>query len=114
MANQRAPIEKIIRKPLLLSKFKKMLDHIISLETNEDYFSELFEAKLSNRLIYDITNINRNEYIKTKTSVVNKEFHRILDEYQDSLIGNKKYTFEFKELPIEDIFGRVIEVQVNF
>ena len=66
-----APIEKIIRKPLLLSKFKKMLDHIISLETNEDYFSELFEAKLSNRLIYDITNINRNEYIKTKICIPN-------------------------------------------
>ena len=54
------------------------------------------------------------EDIKTSVSVVNQEFHKILAEYQDSLIGNKKYTFEFKELPIEDIFGRVIEVQVNF
>ena len=54
------------------------------------------------------------EDIKTKTSVVNKEFHRILAEYQDSLIGNKKYTFEFKELPIEEIFGQITEFQVNF
>ena len=54
------------------------------------------------------------EDIKANVEVVNRELHKILAEYQDSLIGNKKHTFEFKELPIEDIFGRVIEVQVNF
>jgi len=44
---------------------------------------------------------------------VNQEFNKILAGYQDSLIGNKKCTFEFKELPI-DIFGRVTDVQVRF
>jgi len=52
--------------------------------------------------------------IKESVVVVNQEFHKILAEYQDSLIGNKKYTFEFKESPIVDIFGRVFDVQVNF
>ncbi len=42
-------------------------------------------------------------------AVVNQEFRKILAEYQDSLIGNKKYTFvEFNE-PIIKIFGRVTE-----
>jgi len=60
------------------------------------------------------------EDIKTSVAVVNQEFHKILSELvigyslnQGSLIGDIKYTFEFKELPIEDIFGRVIDVQVN-
>ena len=49
-----------------------------------------------------------------KTNIERIEFHKILAVYKDSLIGNKKYILEFKELPIEDIFGRVIEFQVNF
>jgi len=53
-------------------------------------------------------------YIKASVKVVNQEFIKILAEYQDSLIDNKKYTFEFKDMPIEDIFGRVFDVQVNF
>ena len=49
------------------------------------------------------------EDIKASVAVVNQEFHKILAEYHDSLIGNKEFTFKFKELPIEDIFGRVID-----
>ena len=52
--------------------------------------------------------------IKTSIEFVNQEFHKILAEYQNSLIGNKKYTFEFVELPIEDIFGRVFDCEVSF
>ena len=47
-------------------------------------------------------------------TVVNQEFHKILVEYQDNLIGNKKCTFEFIESQVEDIFGRVFDFQVNF
>jgi hypothetical protein len=71
-----------------------------------------------NELIAQFDNLELNdkkfEDIKASVAVVNQEFHKILAEYQDSLIGNKKYTFEFKELPIEDIFGRVTDVQVRF
>ena len=52
--------------------------------------------------------------IKTSVAAVNQEFHKMLAVYQDSLIGNKEYTFDFKESPIEDIFGRVTDVRVNF
>ena len=54
------------------------------------------------------------EDIKANVEVVNRELHKILAEYQGSLIGNKKYTFEFKESPVEEIFGRVTDFQVNF
>jgi hypothetical protein len=65
---------------------------------------------------FDILEFNDKKFedIKASVAVVNQEFHKILAGYQDSLISNKKYTFEFKELPIEDIFGRVSDVQVNF
>ena len=52
--------------------------------------------------------------IKKSVTVVNQEFHKILVEYQDNLIGNKKCTFEFIESQVEDIFGRVFDFQVNF
>jgi len=54
------------------------------------------------------------EDIKANVAVVNQEFHKILAKYHDSLIGNKEFTFKFKELPIEDIFGRVIDFTVSF
>ena len=53
------------------------------------------------------------EDIKASVAVVNQEFHKILAEYQESLISNKKYTFEFKESQIENIFGRVIDCNVS-
>jgi len=44
---------------------------------------------------------------------VNLKFNKILTEYNDSLIDNKKYAFEFEELKIEDVFGRVTDCEVN-
>jgi len=71
-----------------------------------------------NQLIaqFDILEFNDKKFedIKASVAVVNQEFNNILAEYQDSLISNKKCTFEFKELSIEDIFGRVTDVQVRF
>ena len=49
------------------------------------------------------------EEIKNNATVLNKEFCKILTEYQDSLTENKTYSFEFKEMPIEDIFGRLYD-----
>ena len=64
---------------------------------------------------FDTLEINDKKFedIKASVAVVNQEFHKILAEYHDSLIGNKKYTFELKELPKEDIFGRVIDCTVS-
>ena len=54
------------------------------------------------------------EDIKASVAVVNREFNKIPAVYQESLTGNKDYTFDFKESQIEDIFGRLTDVQVKF
>ena len=54
------------------------------------------------------------EEIRSKATVLNKEFCNIITEYQDSLVENKNYSFEFKELQIEDIFGCLIDYSVIF
>ena len=38
----------------------------------------------------------------------------LITEYQDSLVENKKHSFEIKEIPIEDIFRRLIDHKVIF
>ena len=68
-------------------------------------------AKLTTQ--FDTLDNNDKKFEDHKAYVVNQELHKILAEYQDSQIGNK-FTFEFKELPIEDIFGRLHVFQVNF
>jgi hypothetical protein len=54
------------------------------------------------------------EDIKAIVSVVNQESHNRLAEYQVYLIGCKDYTFEFNEMSVEDIFGRVFDFTVSF
>jgi len=54
------------------------------------------------------TNEKKFEDIKASVAVVNQEFHKILAEYQDNLLDDRSYTFEFEESRIENIFGRVI------
>ena len=55
-------------------------------------------AKLTTQ--FDTLDNNDKKFEDHKAYVVNQELHKILAEYQDSQIGNK-FTFEFKELPIE-------------
>jgi len=91
----------------------KLSKEINKIDTDiEKYKVELKKSMLR----FDTLEFNDKKFedIKTSVAVLNKEFRKILAEYQDSVIGNKKYTFEFEELPIEDIFGRVTNVQVNF
>ena len=67
-------------------------------------------------VVFDTMEFNDEKFEEIKSSVedVNQEFRLILDEYQDSLVGNEKYTFQFNELPIEDIFGHLVHFEVNF
>jgi len=120
-----------IRREDLKFKIDTYSDEIIkSVETNQMNLIKLSKEvnKITtniektkdevNKLIaqFDTLEFNDKKFedIKTNVAVVNKELHWILAEYQDSLIGKKKYTFGFKESKIEDIFGRVTDVQVNF
>jgi len=120
-----------IRREDLKFKIDNYSDEIIkSVETNQinliKLSKEVNQIKTNiekskdklNKLITQFDTLEFNdkkfEEIQASVALVNKEFHKILAEYQDSLIGNKKYTFGFKKSQIEDIFGRVTDVQVNF
>lgn len=59
-------------------------------------------------------NDERFEELKKGVSVVNQDCCQKIDEYNSSLIDNKKYTFLFDESSIEDIFGRLIDSVVRF
>ena len=37
--------------------------------------------------------------------VLNDNFTKVLGEYNDSLLGFNKYSFDFKEIDIKDVFG---------
>ena len=65
-------------------------------------------------LQFDTLEFNDEKFGNIKASVadVNLKFNKILTEYNDSLIDNKKYAFEFEELKIEDVFGRVTDCEV--
>jgi len=121
----------VIRREDLKFKIDKYSDEIIksveldqmnliklSKESNQLTTNIEKSRKDLNELIaqFDILEFNDKKFedIKASVAVVNQEFQKILAEYQDSLIGNNKYTFDFKESPIEDIFDRVFDVQVNF
>ena len=70
-----------------------------------------------NKLIIQFDSLEINDKkikdVKANVAVVNQILYKILAEYQVNLIGNKDYTFEFEESRIEDIFGRVIDLQVS-
>jgi hypothetical protein len=120
----------VIRRDNLKIKIDKYSEEIIkSVELNQKNYIKLSKEvnkiteniekskKDLNELIsrFDTLEFNDEKFkdIKISVAAVNQEFHKMLAVYQDSLIGNKEYTFDFKESPIEDIFGRVTDVQVN-
>ena len=70
-------------------------------------------SKLSTQFDTLEFNDTKLEEFKASVIVVNEEFHKILAEYQYNLIGNKDYTLYFEDSQIEDIFGRVFDLQVS-
>ena len=70
-------------------------------------------SKLSTQFDTLEFNDTKLEEFKASVIVVNEEFHKILAEYQNNLIGNKDYTLYFEDSQIEDIFGRVFDLQVS-
>ena len=103
-------IKSVETNQMNLIKLSKEVNQItINIEKSKDELNKLITQ-------FDTLEFNDKKFedIKTNVAVVNQEFHKIPAEYQDSLIGKTKYTFEFMESQIEDIFGRVTDVQVNF
>ncbi len=42
---------------------------------------------------------------------LNESFCKVLEEYKESSLGFSKYSFDFKEIDIKDIFGSLIETE---
>jgi hypothetical protein len=57
---------------------------------------------------FDTFEIDENKFESIKRGVVgvNGKFDKIILDYNNALIENKKYSFGFDEIPIADIFGR--------
>ena len=121
----------VIRRDGLKIEIDNYSNQIIkSVELNQKNFIKL--SKEVNKIIENINKLKKEfnelnaqfdtlefndkkfEDIKASVAVVNREFNKIPAVYQESLTGNKDYTFDFKESQIEDIFGRLTDVQVKF
>ena len=53
----------------------------------------------------------KSEAIKQRVVGVNEKFDKIILDYNNALIGNKKYSLRFNEIPIADIFGRFYDTK---
>ena len=101
-------IKSIESNQLNCIKLSKEVDRLTSdIEKFKQELNELVDR-------FDTFEINDAKFtdIKQSVTVLNDSFTKILEEYNDSLIGNKEYTFKFKDIEIEDIFGR-LEVYGN-
>jgi hypothetical protein len=87
-----------------LSKESKRLSTEIE-ESKEDL------TKLIDR--FDTFEIDEKKFeeIRQSLSILNGDMSRKLSEYKDSIIGEKDYTFEFKEIDIKGLFGSFKEVE---
>ena len=56
---------------------------------------------------FDTFEIDEKKFENIKNGVVdvNQHFLKIINDYNYSLVGNTKYLFSFKEIPIADVFG---------
>lgn len=120
-----------VRREDLKFKVDKYSDNIIkSLDDQQMNFIELskeinqIREKINQSKTYlnefvlqfDKMEFNDKKFEEVRKGVenVNHQFCEIIEEFNDSLICNKKFTFKFDELAIEDIFGRLNTVDVSF
>lgn len=63
---------------------------------------------------YETLEIDDKKFKDTKQSadILTGENNKKIMEYKESLIGNKKYIFEFTDKPMVEVFGKVIECKV--
>ena len=97
-------IESTKENCIKLSKESKRLSTEIE-ESKEDL------TKLIDR--FDTFEIDEKKFeeIRQSLSILNGDLTRKLGEYKDSIIGDKKYSFEFEEIDIKGLFGSFKEVE---
>ena len=77
---------------------------------------EISKKELEKSVIqFDNLEFNNKKFedIIAREAVLDQGFKKILDEHKESLIGHKKYKFDYKEISIEEFFGRLTEFQVT-
>jgi hypothetical protein len=64
---------------------------------------------------FDTFEINDKKFkaIKQGVVAVNQTFDNIIIDYNNSLVGNKEYSFAFMDRPISDIFGCFYDANVR-
>ena len=74
---------------------------------------ELNELSVEFDTLKFVVRTKKFEEMKKSVTVLNKELHWIVDRYQNSLVGNKTFSFQFENPPVEDIFGRLLDFEVS-
>ena len=104
-----------LRREDLIERIHNYSDEVIkSIENTQCEFLKI--SKEVNQLTVEIkkSKINLNtltnnfysvEKRRESLIVLNDNFTKVLGEYNDSLIGFNKYSFDFKEIDIKDVFG---------
>ena len=108
-----------LKREDLIERIHIYSDEII--KSIEDTQSECFKmSKEVNKLTVEVEKSKRNlnglvnrfdlfEKKQKKEAVINESFSKVLTEYKESLLGYNKYSFDFKEIDIKDIFGCLIK-----
>jgi hypothetical protein len=104
-----------LRREDLIERIHNYSEEVIkSIENTQCEFLKI--SKEVNQLTVEIkkSKINLNKLTNNFYSVekrreslivLNDNFTKVLGEYNDSLLGFNKYSFDFKEIDIKDVFG---------
>jgi len=97
-------IESTKEKCIKLSKESQRLS--TEIEKSKEELTDLVDR-------FDTFEIDEKKFeeIRQSLTVLNGGLNRKLDEYKDSMIGNKEYTFEFEEIDFKGSFGCFKEVE---
>jgi len=90
--------------------FIKLSKECKSLSTEIEKSKEELNKLIDRFDTFDIDEKNFEE-IRQRLIVLNRGMPRKLGEYKDSMIGNKEYIFEFKDIDINGLFGCFKEVE---
>lgn len=58
--------------------------------------------------------VEREADIDSSAALLNDDHLKLLDDYQRLLVKNRKYTFEFADIPIKKVFGSLSNAKVSF
>ena len=110
-----------LRREDLIQRIHNYSDKIIKsientqaecLKTSKKVNQLTVEVEKSKRNLKDlIKSFNTNEKITESIEILIEANKKVLKEYNDALLGFNKYSFDFNEIEIKDIFGYFIKTE---